>query len=168
MKNAGIKNFTELSLLTGIEYQKLKDFPSTLSRGKLDFSTIKRLSEFFEIGEEHFIEMGDQEINYEGNLYSGRKGLVYFLKFNNGLIKIGHTSDLKTRINTLEKQYNQKTELIAYVSTDDCLTLERVFHNLFINKWVEEEFFQLDHNDIETIKIFENGEKRLPRFNKKG
>jgi hypothetical protein len=73
---------------------------------------------------------------------------VYFIK-NNNLIKIGKSKNIKNRINDLKKEKPNIVFCIA-ISTYKSYNLEKIFHNYFINKKVEGEWFDISINDIET------------------
>lgn len=59
---------------------------------------------------------------------------MYIIKIENTtLYKIGVTSDLLNRINTLKTAIPFKIKLIAYRRTDKALNTETMLHNFYIN-----------------------------------
>lgn len=100
------------------------------------------------------IEMSLYEIPSCSNAKRRRKkikGFVYFLKADNGLIKIGKTRNLNKRLDHFTTKLPYKLELIHAIETDDYTSLEQQFHNLYSKK-AEREWFELNENDISEIK----------------
>jgi len=163
MKENGVKNLTELSLLTNIDVKKLENFPKRGTNNRnVDFVLIDQLSVFFECNANSLVELGEKDISFPVE-YTGKSGIVYFLKFENGLTKIGWTSDLKLRKQSLIQENKTGCELIGFVSSSDCETVERVFHTLFIGKRVKGEYFNLCATDLTVIDKFKNGVSKIPR-----
>ena len=160
MKNKGVKNLSELSLLSGVDKRKLEEFPCNIYNGKIDFETLNILSNFFCCHPNQILKITDKSESLNRLSLQENEGIVYFVSFENGLTKIGFTSDLQTRISALEQKEKMKGELIGYIATDDCLTIERLFHTMFENKLVRGEFFRLSEADMEMLKKYERGEKK--------
>lgn len=73
-----------------------------------------------------------------------RTGYVYFLRNpHSGLVKVGCTGDLKTRIKTLERAAGRALELLAVTQSDDMHDTERVIQGcLGGGGWRESEWFK--------------------------
>lgn len=81
-----------------------------------------------------------------------KKGVVYFLKADNGLTKIGETKDIKNRIKAINHGLLNETKLLFYIASEDVCTLEEKLHKRFSKKRVKGEWFDLSDNDIFDIK----------------
>lgn len=79
-----------------------------------------------------------------------KHGYVYFVQCNNQ-VKIGLSKQWTERV----KAYGVLSPFVATVlhviETDDCVCLEKHFHNKFANKRVEGEWFSLSEQDIKQI-----------------
>lgn len=82
------------------------------------------------------------------------KGFVYFIKADNGLIKIGKTKDLNKRLDHFTAKLPYRLDLIHSIKTDDTQELEEYFHNKFSKKRKRGEWFELDDKDIREVKNF--------------
>lgn len=153
MKRNGIKNAVELSVKTGIPQEKIQSIIDC-SFDKIDFQNLNKLSEFFRCSINSIISTGDKPRDYRDRLISNNKhnGIVYFLKSDANLTKIGWTTNLKQRKEALERTEKTKTELVHFISTFDCITLEKTLHILFSHKRVKGEWFDLSDEDIQMIK----------------
>lgn len=153
MKDKKIKNITELALLTGYDQCTLERILySDIDFG--DAEVIEGLRKFFKCRMDNFIETREEFHDYTVWVKYNPKhnGIVYFAKDECGLTKIGWTQNFKKRKETLEQLEKKKIELIHYVSSFDCPTLEKTFHNMFKHKRVKGEWFDLTEKDIELIK----------------
>ncbi|PED73034.1 hypothetical protein COL30_11835 [Bacillus pseudomycoides] len=83
------------------------------------------------------------------------KGYIYFLKADNGLIKIGKTKDLKQRLDHFTAKLPYKLELLHSIESDDYSSLEEYFHEMFANKRKRGEWFELTEEDMKEVKLFE-------------
>lgn len=80
-----------------------------------------------------------------------KMGVVYLLR-NGDHYKIGMTTDLRTRIQTINTSLPSKAELLHTIRTCDYIELERKLHERFAAKRCNGEWFTLDEEDIEEIK----------------
>jgi DNA-binding Xre family transcriptional regulator len=82
------------------------------------------------------------------------KGFVYLiLHLEFGFVKIGKTSDLKTRFNQLKQEFG-KISLIHSIETDNAIELEKHFHEMFADKRSEREWFNLTNDDVKKILAY--------------
>lgn len=153
MKKTKILNVTELAIRTDIVIDKL--YPFITSGLAIDMEVATQLTEFFGCRLKDMFSISETEHDYSGHLKEGERGVVYFLRAENGLTKIGWTQNLKTRKTTLEAKEKTKTELVHYISSQDCLTLEKVIHTVFSEKRVQGEWFDLNDEDIKMFKTKE-------------
>lgn len=79
-------------------------------------------------------------------------GYIYFLKADNGLIKIGRTKDLDKRLDHFTTKLPYKLELIHSIKTSDYVGLEESFHDKYKANRKRGEWFDLDDSDIEDIR----------------
>jgi DNA-binding Xre family transcriptional regulator len=151
MKEAKIKNYTELSLLSGIEINKIHGF----SEGHISFKVADELCNFFECKIDTLLNtVPNKPVDYSHliDYKDNRNGIVYFLAADNGLIKIGRTANFLQRQKTIEMTDKVKTELINYIATFDTPELELTFHKLFSEKRIKGEWFDLNESDLKLIK----------------
>lgn len=80
-----------------------------------------------------------------------KPGVVYLLRYGNHC-KIGMTTDLRTRIQTINTSLTSKVELLHTIETNNHIDLERELHERFAAKRCNGEWFLLDEQDIEQIK----------------
>lgn len=82
-----------------------------------------------------------------------KAGWVYLIQNNdNGLYKIGFTSDIKTRMKQLNHQYIDGIKEIAFLDSDDTYGDEKNIHAMFTSKKVKGEWYDLNQDDIEYFK----------------
>jgi hypothetical protein len=79
-------------------------------------------------------------------------GYVYFLKSENGKVKIGKTANIKERMQTLKRQIPLALSLEHYFETRDMKAVERMFHEEFSDNRLEGEWFDLPARTIESLK----------------
>jgi len=80
------------------------------------------------------------------------EGFVYLLKADNGFYKIGRTISLDDRIKQLGTASPCELELVLSIESDDCRNLEESLHELFDDRRVKGEWFELDSKDIAYIR----------------
>jgi len=90
--------------------------------------------------------------NSENTRKKPKKGFVYFIKAENGLIKIGRTKNLSNRYKQIQHSALLKTELLFAIESNDVIKLEQKLHHFFENKMEKGEWFALSNEDIEIIK----------------
>lgn len=78
-------------------------------------------------------------------------GNVYLARASDGLYKIGHSSQVATRLRQLEKRFGVTLELVHAVEVRDVERAEQFLHDRFMSKWAHHEFFRLDDADVEWI-----------------
>jgi hypothetical protein len=83
-----------------------------------------------------------------------KPGWVYLLQSAFGF-KIGQTSNPEARI----KQYPFNVDVIHTIKSDDALTVERYLHGRFSDKRIQDEWFDLDDQDVRWL----TGIQRLNR-----
>jgi hypothetical protein len=80
-------------------------------------------------------------------------GFVY-LAYDERYYKIGATKDLENRRKRL-RTGNVKLEIIASVQSDNAFKLENTLHNIFSEKNIDLEWFDLNDDDIDIlVKLF--------------
>lgn len=80
-----------------------------------------------------------------------QKGIVYFVRRKDGIIKIGFSTDFESRLKALSFEHGN-LEIIHLVKTNNAIVTETLFHNFYKSKRVEGEWFELNKNDIKFIK----------------
>ena len=90
--------------------------------------------------------------NSENTTKKPKKGFVYFIKAENGLVKIGRTKDLSNRYKQIQYSALLKTDLLFAIESNDVIKLEQKLHHFFENKMKKGEWFALSDGDIEIIK----------------
>jgi len=87
------------------------------------------------------------------------KGYIYFLQCTKTkVVKIGKTISLRNRINQIKPQLPFKTKITHTIKTRNASILEELFHQVFQNKQLNGEWFELSKEDIQNIKT-----KNLPQ-----
>lgn len=97
---------------------------------------------------------------YAGQVSSNRKkqknikdsGYVYFLKADNGLIKIGRSKNLDKRLDHFTTKLPYKLKLVHQIKTNDTNKLEKHFHELYSNRRIRGEWFDLSNDTMQEIK----------------
>ena len=86
---------------------------------------------------------------------SSKYGIVYFLRADNGLVKIGWATDFEQRLKLLNRSLPYQLEVLFLFETEDAKRLERMFHNYFEQRRVrgKSEWFSLTTQDIEEAPI---------------
>lgn len=77
---------------------------------------------------------------------------VYFVKNQQGAVKIGITSDLKNRVASLQTSSAEALALCFAISTEQAAALESQLHERFKNKRIKNEWFGLTQSDIESVQ----------------
>lgn len=85
------------------------------------------------------------------------RGFIYILQDEQGLCKIGMTSQLPAcRAIEIVLKEKRWMKLIFYKYIEDAPRLEKEIHALFGNKRIKGEWFQLSLDDIDVIKQYKN------------
>ncbi|MEW6208252.1 MAG: GIY-YIG nuclease family protein [Acidobacteriota bacterium] len=79
-------------------------------------------------------------------------GYVYFVKSENGKVKIGKTANLEERVRTLKRQIPFALSLEHSFKTRDMKAVERMFHEKFAENRLEGEWFDLPDEILESLK----------------
>ena len=79
-------------------------------------------------------------------------GWVYFLAADNGLTKIGCTSNINQRMRQLTNLLPLKTNLVLTLETENCTEWEKFFHDLFETRREDGEWFRLNQEDIDMTR----------------
>ncbi len=79
-------------------------------------------------------------------------GYVYFVKSENGKVKIGKTANIEERVRTLKRQIPFALSLEHYFETRDMKAVERMFHEKFAENRLEGEWFDLPVEILESLK----------------
>lgn len=79
------------------------------------------------------------------------RGVVYFIRDDKGRIKIGKAKNIKERMGEYTK-LPFEPEIIHLIESDDYHATEIQFHELFAEKRLRGEWFDLTDKDIEMIK----------------
>lgn len=89
------------------------------------------------------------------------KGFVYLMGNGRGPIKIGYSGEPKKRLYVVRsKQKDKSIQLIYTFPADEAPEAERILHQIYANRKVGDEWFDLSGDDIATIKSitkYENG-----------
>ena len=79
-------------------------------------------------------------------------GFIYLARSADGKYKIGHSRDVRKRMQSLQTGVHKKLQLVAKVKTSNCSALERICHRRFAAKRLRGEWFNLTENDIQWVK----------------
>lgn len=71
---------------------------------------------------------------------TAKTGVVYFLRADNGLVKIGYTTNLKLRLKTVSTSCSSPIDVMR--TEDGSIALERAFHKMFEAYRVRLEWFR--------------------------
>lgn len=80
---------------------------------------------------------------------------IYFVECN-GVVKIGTTSNLKSRLNALQTSNPTPIRLVHTISVpirQDHREVEKALHTIFENNSVRGEWYKISEQDIERIKL---------------
>jgi len=105
--------------------------------------------------EEGFDILDIDRNTFTGRPYSGihsKKGYIYVLRADNGMCKIGQTTQLNDRIKQLGIQLPYELELVHVIGTDHVINAEQLLHNRYAEKRQRGEWFALSDADLEDIK----------------
>jgi hypothetical protein len=80
------------------------------------------------------------------------RGHVYFIRADNGLVKIGNSSDVRARFKAIDQASPCNLEIALLIETESYIELEALFHQRFSGKRVKGEWFGLSEEDIEAVR----------------
>jgi hypothetical protein len=82
-------------------------------------------------------------------------GDIYIIKDNGtGYYKIGMSRNVNQRIKSLNTSTPRGIETVLIFDSSDCVLDENNIHNMFSDKRISGEWFELDDKDIEKIKEY--------------
>ena len=87
--------------------------------------------------------------NFSRQVADSRIGVVYFLRADNGLTKIGRTMNMGQRFKVFSTHLPYELEVVRLIHSDNCHELERRLHLRFADKRVRGEWFNVTQDDIE-------------------
>lgn len=77
-------------------------------------------------------------------------GIVYFIKEENGYIKIGHTNgDVYNRLKQLQTANPRKLSVVRILEIENSQALERSFHEIFKDERICGEWFDISESDVD-------------------
>ena len=76
---------------------------------------------------------------------------VYLIEAENGLVKIGISSNVQRRLSTLNTASPVELWILAYAQPPSAAKLEKKLHNTYSDKRVRGEWFRLSHADVAEI-----------------
>ena len=82
---------------------------------------------------------------------SNRAALVYLIRAENGLVKIGKTYNLIRRFNTLNIGSPLDLEILGCIHVENASEVEQDLHARFAEKRVKGEWFSLSTEDLDII-----------------
>ena len=77
---------------------------------------------------------------------------VYFIRSENGLVKIGIASDVYSRLGNLNTASPIELELLFWIQCDNARRTEVSLHNIFESKRVKGEWFKLTDEDLIWVR----------------
>lgn len=83
-----------------------------------------------------------------------KPGFVYFIRSDSGKVKIGRTASLESRMKAFSVTL-PSFSLEHFFKTNDMVNLERTFHELFADRRLDREWFEIER---ETLASLRNGE----------
>lgn len=142
----------EMNLWLAIHYFNAFDPANLITGGKLDIAKVSKAENLCCIELMEFDSNGDLDRIKLCGGSEMRHFSVYLVKAENGLTKIGVSRDPKKRFDGLCTMSPIDLELIFYASSLWGRRLEKHFHERFKDKRIKGEWFNLDDEDIESIK----------------
>ena len=108
------------------------------------------LKKFFEDEKEtHRVEQENWRLRYIQQ-HKDIQG-VYLIRAENGITKIGKTTDINSRFASMKSLSPLPLELVGFIKTFDEDRLEKELHNKYSFKRSHGEWFHLDGDDISEI-----------------
>jgi hypothetical protein len=92
-----------------------------------------------------------QVIEFDGNEWIFKSDGVYLIRAENGLTKIGHSSNIEKRLLDLQIASPVPLKLLHYWLIADASNVESALHQRFAAKRKHGEWFDLDDEDITAI-----------------
>lgn len=95
-------------------------------------------------------------------------GYVYFIKNNSSVdIKIGVSYNINDRMKSYRTAFSGEIFLIGYIYCENYKELEKEIHNLYKDKRISGEWFNVSVNDVRDVLIKYNGKFINSEFSKK-
>lgn len=149
--------FKKFSKEHSLEYHKVREYGANVFK-YLDYGFVEKLCAvlncefddlFIDDKEKYFERRSREKVGVKDN----RIGVVYFIKNNEGLTKIGRTINLKKRLLGLKHEHRGKgLKVIHYIESQDVYVLEKTLHKVFADKRIQGEWFDLSDQDLSNIK----------------
>ncbi len=103
------------------------------------------------------------------------RNCIYFVECN-GVFKIGTTSDIKSRLSTMQTSNPAPIRLVHTIPIPILYNhgeVEKALHTIFENAYVRGEWYSINEQDIERIKLLSidnilNIAEKMKSINKKG
>lgn len=121
----------------------------------------------------HCLDAGELALVWRGGwvmgLISQSKGHVYFLAADNGLTKIGCTTNLDRRIRQLKAGLPMKARLVYVFESNNITGWENYFHDRYYKKRKHGEWFELSAYDLDELaewvyNVCEPTEDKIPDY----
>jgi hypothetical protein len=101
---------------------------------------------------EMFEDINQTKFQLKKSVLRSRQGIVYVVKAEDGLYKIGRTESLHQRLSKLRTDCPVESELLMHKLFKDCVDQEKRLHKIFAGKRVRGEWFRLNSADLNTLK----------------
>ena len=158
MAKRKIKSITQLCEMTGLSRKSLEkcyhkkavimNYDTTVRLCKALNCTIGDLYSLVNKAEYEKVEKRKEEREKALN-----KGYIYFiLNEANGLIKIGRSADVENRLYQLQYKTGQPLRLLKKIPSDSVVQQEKELHELYSNKRIHGEWFDITEEDINIFK----------------
>lgn len=96
------------------------------------------------------VRQTDQTIPQAVNTERVKVGFVYFVKaIDSGFVKVGMTSNIKSRMKSLQSASPHKLKLIGYISSKDYADIELTAHDYFRKKLIIGEWYEINQDHID-------------------
>jgi len=167
MKEKNVRSLSVVQRITGLSRRTLDKLYHQHSN-RMDHETILKLCKFFECELSDLMQVVNKE-EYEKTIKKNSKtnesivkGYVYFIRSEiSGLVKIGKTNDINTRIKKLSKEHGP-LELLGFIESEKAIKREKEIHEKFSELRVHGEWFsvckvQLKEN-IADLLYLEDGQ----------
>jgi hypothetical protein len=90
-----------------------------------------------------------------------KSGYIYILSTDCGLVKIGRTTELTTRISSIQSSSPLKLKLLNSFWAYDCVKIEKSLHNRFALKCIHGEWFKLNTVELEYLTTMLGEDRQL-------
>ena len=87
-----------------------------------------------------------------GKRLNEKPGVVYVVRADNGLVKVGETRNLPERLKSYNTHLPYDLEILYTFHYQESTKLEAFLHGMFANKRVRFEWFRLDADDLKELE----------------